>query len=457
MGLKQPDKQPIIDPVQSGHRKVYLTRWYVMAMVSLANILNNNQWAYWGPIAQSAKTVYGWTDNTIFILTNLGNGAAFFSTLVGCYFVDRKGIRISIVVCYSLMALSTASKVFTTDSYPATILIGCGQVFNGFATSVTGAIPPAVSEVWFPSKERTTATAIAALAAGFGAATSFIIGPLAVDMPIMNGTTTLLNQTDVSAIRLQISHLNYAEFGVSLALLLACLLYLPTKPPTPPSLTASCSRYDFKQGILTLIRRPKMLHIGLMYGVAVGSFGSWSSVFDIIVNPLGITQSEAGWMGFYGGVAGVLGGITMGRVADSFKRRMKLLLIILCVCAALLFGWFTCQCNDILPRSTAMLYIAAIGANVLITATMPIFIEIACETSYPIAEGLTAGVLSMVITLTATVYLLINLIPGIGNAWMNWWVTGVFLLVVPLIWIFKVTYQRVDIDSGLKEHPTDVN
>ena len=49
-------------------------------------------------------------------------------------------------------------------------------MFNGFALSITGAIPPAVSEVWFPFKERSTATAIAALAGGLGGAANFIIG-----------------------------------------------------------------------------------------------------------------------------------------------------------------------------------------------------------------------------------------------------------------------------------------
>ena len=88
MDVKNLEEQPLVDSNQSRHHKVYWARWYVIAIVSFASVLCNNLWAYWGPIAQSAKAVYGWTDNTIFILVNLGNGAAFFSTLAGCYFVD---------------------------------------------------------------------------------------------------------------------------------------------------------------------------------------------------------------------------------------------------------------------------------------------------------------------------------------------------------------------------------
>ena len=93
--------------------KIYTTRWYVLMIVALSNILNNNLWAYWGSIAQSAKSVYDWTDNTMFILVNLCNGTVFLATLAGCYFVDRQGIRAPVLVCYVCMALTTASRIFT--------------------------------------------------------------------------------------------------------------------------------------------------------------------------------------------------------------------------------------------------------------------------------------------------------------------------------------------------------
>ena len=355
------------------------------------------------------------------------------------------------------MTLATASKIFTMETYPATILIGFGQVFNGIASSVTSAIPPAVSEVWFPLTERATATAIAALSAGLGSSTSFIIGPLAVSMPAMYGSTILLNDTDIPTIQTEIRNLNLAMFGVCVAFLIICIAYLPAKPPTPPSFTAGCSRYDFKTGILTLIKRPTMWYLGIMYGVSTGSFGSWFSVLDLVVNPLGITQTEAGWLGFYSGIGGVIGGIAMGKVADTFKRRMKALLILNFILILIFFGWFTLQCNDILPRSTTMLFVAAIGAATFFTASIPMFIEMACEESYPIAEGLTSGFLSMVVNFTATVFLLINLIPDIGTVWMNWWVTGVSVLIVPLLLIFKVKYQRVDIDTGVISQQQDLN
>ena len=429
----------------------------MLIIVVLSNVLNNNLWAYWGSIAQSAKIVYDWTDNTIFILVNLGNSAAFLATLAGCYFLDRQGIRASVLVCYGCMVLSTVSKIITMDTYPATILIGIGQIFNRLASSVTGAIPAVVSEVWFPLNERATATAIAALAAGLGSATTFIIGPLAVSSPVMNGSLVLFNETHITTIRTQLKHLNVAMFGVCALLLFICIVYLPAKPPTPPSLTAASDRYGFTKGILNLIRRPNMWYICAMYGVSMGSYGSWGSVLNIILHPLGISQTEAGWMAFSGSIAGIFSGIAMGKLADVFKRRMKVLLVIDFIYIVIFVGWFTFQCNDILPRSTTMLFVAAIGLSASFTAITPIFIEMACEVSYPIAEGLTSGLLSMFITFTATIFLLINLIPNIGTAWMNWWVTGVPVVTVPLLLMFRVKYQRIDIDTGAISDNQDMN
>lgn len=66
-------------------------RWYVITVVSLANILNNYLWATWGPISQSVYLVYGWTDNTLFWVVNISNICGFLSVLLGIYLVDVKG------------------------------------------------------------------------------------------------------------------------------------------------------------------------------------------------------------------------------------------------------------------------------------------------------------------------------------------------------------------------------
>ena len=59
---------------------------------------------------------------------------------------------------------------------------------------------------------------------------------------------------------------------------------------------------------------------------------------------------------------------------------------------------------------SASVYVLIILSGVCLLGTIPLFFELGCETAYPVAEGLT-------------------------NSWMTWWnnVFGLVFLLVPLI------------------------
>lgn len=63
----------------------------------------------------------------------------------------------------------------------------------------------------------------------------------------------------------------------------------------------------------------------------------------------------------------------------------------------------------------ALFYLSVILGTVLVMCCMPLFLEITCETSYPIAEGVTTGFLGMVVNIGATVFMCIELIPHLGK------------------------------------------
>ena len=59
-------------------------------------------------------------------------------------------------------------------------LIHIGQFLNGLGGPIAMGGPPLISATWFPVHQRTTATALMVVIAGFGLALSFIIAPLIV-------------------------------------------------------------------------------------------------------------------------------------------------------------------------------------------------------------------------------------------------------------------------------------
>lgn len=60
------------------------------------------------------------------------------------------------------------------------------------------------------------------------------------------------------------------------------------------------------------------------------------------------------------------------------------------------------------------LYAAIILATLLLNASVPLYFEMACEATYPVAEGITNFVLTLVNNIGGLVFLLVNMIPNIG-------------------------------------------
>ena len=60
-------------------------------------------------------------------------------------------------------------------------------------------------------------------------------------------------------------------------------------------------------------------------------------------------------------------------------------------------------------------YISVILSYTLITTSMPLFMEITCETAYPIGEGVTGGFLCMMSNLGAAIVLAFSQIQSLGK------------------------------------------
>lgn len=57
-------------------------------------------------------------------------------------------------------------------------MMNIGHMLNGLGGPVAMAGAPVISSVWFPTRERTTATAVGTIMASFGTGASFLIGRL---------------------------------------------------------------------------------------------------------------------------------------------------------------------------------------------------------------------------------------------------------------------------------------
>ena len=77
-----------------------------------------------------------------------------------------------------------------------------------------------------------------------------------------------------------------------------------------------------------------------------------------------------------------------------------------------------CQFS-VLSLHTASLYSCNILFAFLINGTIPIYYEITVEGVYPVAEGITTGVLSWLNAFTGIIFLFVMAIPSIGKSTKN--------------------------------------
>ena len=203
-----------------------------------------------------------------------------------------------------------------------TWLVHLGAIFNSIGAPVAMALGPLISAVWFPPHQRATSTAIASLAPYVGTGLAFIIGPLLVP-DVGNHSNTIGKSIDYIKLRNnmshkqlmylkeQVMHLMYIEFAAAALILLAIIVYFPTKPKFPPSVTATVHRLNFKHGFKRLLHNKQFWLVLFINGIALGVWFGLMSILDLNLSQFGIREKTAGWLGFGASMAGIAAGISL--------------------------------------------------------------------------------------------------------------------------------------------------
>ncbi|XP_071101827.1 solute carrier family 49 member 4 homolog [Haliotis cracherodii] len=438
---------------------VYRRRWVVLALFSLFSCLQAAVWNQWGPIAAVSERVFGWTDGTIALFVNWGPIAYILTAPLWSWILDTKGLRVSCLVAMALIAVGSGLRCLVRTPPAYTWVANGGQLLNGAAGPVAMGGIAKLASVWFPPEERATATAIGYVIQGLGIGLTFVIGPQVVqeDTHVYNftlGNMSSLSASDnvmeadvISQQRDQIMNYQYATFGVCAVVLLTMLMYFPSRPPKPPSPSAATTRLDYLAGLKQLFRKGRFWQIGLAYGVSTGTRDAWSSMLDVNLKAHEISQKQAGWLGFYGTIAGSIAVIATARFADHFQKRLKLFILLLTIITTAAYLWLILLILGILPESKGSTYASYILTSISSGSLSPLFYELVCETSFPVAEGVTNVSLTSMNNLAGLVFLGVMSVPGIGTVWMNWLLVSTFCLAIFLLILLPEGHNRLDVDQ----------
>ena len=139
-------------------------------------------------------------------------------------------------------------------------------------------------------------------------------------------------------------------------------------------------------------------------------------------------------------------------LADQVSRYMKAIQLILLVDATVSLALFACMCAEIIPYCKAVLCLTFSLGGFFISGTIPLFFEMAVETAYPVAEGITSCVLKISCTIPLLLFYFFPLLPKFGLKWINWCAFA-NAACIPLLALWRERYYRTEVDDqGRTDH-----
>uniref|UniRef100_H2Y906 Major facilitator superfamily (MFS) profile domain-containing protein n=1 Tax=Ciona savignyi TaxID=51511 RepID=H2Y906_CIOSA len=360
--------------------KVYKRRWYLLATLCVLNISNAMIWLTFGPVAYKASTFYNTSLDTInwlsvvFMITGIPCG------ICATWMIDTLGLRFSIILGAWLNCIGCVLRVISAISGIATSamlpLVFLGQIIAAFAQPFMLFAPTKLAALWFKEDQRAIANMLATIANPLGIMLANILSPI------------LARTSDDILFMLAIQCI-----PAGVASLMATLGWWSSEPPTPPSPSAQAYSEPFKKGMKALFTNKPYILLAWTVGAGIALFSVLTTLLSQILCPWGYADNFVGVVcgsaligsGFVGsGIAGV--------IVDKTKRFIEVTKIgfAIGVSALVVFAIFHNHVNQ--PGLIAAMcgVFGFFGIPVY-----PVGNELAVETTYPVGEAASSGVVFM--------------------------------------------------------------
>ena len=353
-------------------------RYYCLFVVTFVSALQGGIWANFGPIAEAVKPLYGWDDGQIALLANWGPIMYLVGIAPSLWLIDTHGLKAACVVASALVFVGSVLRcVHVAADGMSAALMHAAQALNGLAGPVAMSAGPVLSAAWFAPWERTRSTAVVGVSNYGGTALVFICGPWLVPAR---------QQQPLEQVASNLRLYMIGEAGFSALLLLAALL-MPSRPANAPARSATFARSSLREGLFQILRLPQFWAAALGYGMITGFFGAWGAMLGPNMQAV-LTKDEAetqgGWIGFWGALAGMPAGVALSACADRMQGRKKPLLVLSCTIAAAAFLGFALLCTKGLftlrhSLQLALMFATSIIGSLFANAVVPLYYELAVE------------------------------------------------------------------------------
>ena len=366
--------------------RVYRSRWLLLVSVTLLNLANYSHWVAFASVAKVGAEYYEVTGPEVDLIPMISYGLCVPFCLLAVYLVERRGLRLGLVLGSWLTAVGGALCCLATlpgvwggqlwwSKRTAFLLTVFGQALTGMGCPFISCVPTKVSQNWFSERERTVATLILGMSNPLGLVLGQLLTPLLVSQPS------------------QFPLLNLVWFLPAVpGFLLTVLGVRSSLPPTPPSpsaaLASTVRRPPFLGTIRQLATNKPFIIIFFFLGGAMGYISTLQTKLEQMLCSRGYSDTLAGLSAALIIIAGFIASFPIGYLS---MRSGKLIPISKAAClpSVLILGvavWMFVQ-----PSLEVWVVLTCVLLGVFSLGIYPVMLELSVECTFPLDESVVTG------------------------------------------------------------------
>ncbi|MBE3145370.1 MAG: MFS transporter [Planctomycetes bacterium] len=346
--------------------KVYPYRWVILAVFSLVNLTVQMLWICFAPITGPAAKFYGVSELQIGFLA-----MAFMIVYVPLsipisWMIDSLGYRKAVSIGAILLGVFGLTRGVFATYYSWVLLSTLGlAVAQPFLMNAIST----VAAKWFPIQERATASGLVLVASFIGIAIGQVTSPML--MLAFNIPTMMLT------------------FGIAAAVsAVLFLIFTREAPPTPPCPAGQETRALMLDGLKNMLKMKDIWFLIILFLVGMGIFNGVSTWIEGIVRPRGFSVTQAGDLGGFLLLGGIVGAAIFPILSDKLRKRKIFLQVGMVLAIPGLIG-FT------FATQYWVLVVSMLSLGFFLMSLAPIGYQYAAEITYPAPEGTSNGLMNL--------------------------------------------------------------
>ncbi|XP_027865370.1 solute carrier family 49 member A3 [Xiphophorus couchianus] len=383
---------PNLEPTRLLCFKVYKRRWFVLLVLCLLNCSNATIWLTFAPVANQSGQYLKVSLEDINWLSLVFMVVAIPLSFGTTWMLDTLDLRITLILGSWLNMLGALLRFLGTLpparfklQFPAVML---GQTLGALAQPLIIFTPTKLAALWFPDSQRATANMIASMSNPLGILLANIVSPV-------------IAETSAQIPKLLLAY----AVPACITCLLATLGIRSGKPPSPPSAGAETSGSEpFIQGLKLLLKNKPYLILLLCFGSGIAVFTCFSTLLDQILCLKGYSNDFAGLCGALFIVFGIVGAGAVGVYVDKTKKFTEVTKISLSLSTLSCIAF---SVVSLMPHQKVAVAAVCSLFGFFGFSIYPVAMELSVESSYPVGEATSAGLIFVSGQVQSVVYIVL--------------------------------------------------